>query len=122
MLNPTKPHPDPALLTTEPPTLNNIADDALKLNIVSPGFKEHPETVTSTLGITPDPQQSPLQETHIVRDPLGEDLPKKRKSPQNANQSDIVSDLKQYLFRPEVAGGLLGVGMLYDDFSRVSNY
>ncbi|RPD53508.1 hypothetical protein L227DRAFT_581275 [Lentinus tigrinus ALCF2SS1-6] len=95
-----QPHPDPALLTTELPSADNIADDAAKLNVVAPDFKEHPATATSVQDIPPD-TSAPAPST-----------PSKRRRYLDEVEKEgfyLWNLVKQYLFHPAVAGGLLGL-------------
>ncbi|RDX54970.1 hypothetical protein OH76DRAFT_1478465 [Lentinus brumalis] len=93
-----QPHPDPALLTTEPPSADNIADDAAKLNIVSPDFKSHPATTTSVKDIPSDaaPPSTPSKRRRYLDEVEQEG-------------SYLFNVAKQYLFHPAIAGGLLGL-------------
>ncbi|KAI1795497.1 hypothetical protein LXA43DRAFT_970433 [Ganoderma leucocontextum] len=92
-----QPHPDPALLNTEPPSADNIADDAAKINLVSSDFKQNPVTETSTQNISsgaPTP---------------GGDR-RSRYIDEVEREGFYVWNLaKQYLFHPGVAGGLIGL-------------
>lgn len=88
-----QPHPDPALLNTTPPQHPPIADDTAKVNIVAPDFKEHPRTYF----------------VETVHEETGEDYPEKKPTPR-ARESNVVDIVKQYLIRPGVAGGLIGLG------------
>ncbi|CCM00392.1 uncharacterized protein FIBRA_02422 [Fibroporia radiculosa] len=102
----SQPHADPALLTTEPPSASNIADDAAKVNIVSPDFRAHPATVTSVGNIASDsPPEHPSP--GAPRSPKGN----ARKYLRDAEQegSYLWNLTKHYLFRPSVAGGVLGL-------------
>ena len=101
-----QPHPDPALLTTEPPTADNIADDAAKVNVVAPDFRSNPETITSISG--PPPQLPEDAHAHHGRDAKG-------KAKQYLHEAEeegfyLYARAKHYLFRPGVAGGLIGLG------------
>ncbi|KAI0745318.1 hypothetical protein C8Q76DRAFT_806736 [Earliella scabrosa] len=91
-----QPHPDPALLTTEPPSASNIADDAAKLNVVAPDFKSNPATTTSIQDIPSDAQPTPS---------------KRRRYLDEVEQEGfyLFNVAKQYLLHPAVAGGLLGI-------------
>ncbi|KAI0645892.1 hypothetical protein C8Q79DRAFT_723341 [Trametes meyenii] len=95
-----QPHPDPALLTTEPPSADNLADDAAKLNIVAPDFKQHPETVTSAQDITkdlPTPGESKEGRSRRYLHEVEEE------------GFYLWNAARHYLLRPAVAGGLLGL-------------
>ncbi len=97
-----QPHPDPALLTTEPPSADNIADDAAKLNIVSPDFKSHPATTTSVKDIPSDaaPPSTPSKRRRYLDEVEQEG-------------SYLFNVAKQYLFHPAIAGGLLGLSAYF---------
>ncbi|KAI0815221.1 hypothetical protein BC629DRAFT_1579714 [Irpex lacteus] len=95
-----QPHPDPALLTTEPPSQDNIADDAAKLNIVSNDFRENPATLTSTADIREDKSSK------------GKKAVDKAKHYAHELEDEgfyLWNLVKHQLLRPGVAGGLLGV-------------
>ncbi|KAF7793770.1 hypothetical protein EIP86_004891 [Pleurotus ostreatoroseus] len=103
-----QPHPDPALLTTEPPSQDNIADDAAKLNIVSPDFKQHPATLTSIQDI-PAESTPPVSHPHYHKEKAADRA--RRYAHQVEDEGFYLWNVtKHYLFRPAVAGGLLGVG------------
>ncbi|KZT72039.1 hypothetical protein DAEQUDRAFT_763170 [Daedalea quercina L-15889] len=101
-----QPHPDPAFLTTEPPSADNIAEDAAKVNVVAPDFRSNPETTTSLSGPPPEvgggPSPSPAYRA------------KKGKGKQYFHEAEeegsyLITRAKQYLLQPGVAGGLLGL-------------
>ncbi len=100
-----QPHPDPALLTTEPPSADNIADDAAKLNIVSSDFKSHPATTTSVKDVPSD-----------AAPPAPSTPSKRRRYLDEVEQegSYLFNVAKQYLFHPAIAGGLLGLSAYID--------
>jgi len=99
-----QPHADPSLLNTDPLSADNVADDAAKLNVVS---SSNPATFTSETQITVDDEYDDLTSgSH------------KRKLEKNAKKSlneveaegEYLWELtKQYLFRPGIAGGLIGL-------------
>ncbi|KAI0743946.1 hypothetical protein C8Q80DRAFT_1272567 [Daedaleopsis nitida] len=91
-----QPHPDPALLTTEPPSADNIAEDAAKVNIVAPDFKQHPATTTSIKDIPSDKYSAPSKRRRYIDEAEEEGL-------------YIWNLAKQYLLHPAVFGGLLGI-------------
>lgn len=103
-----QPHPDQGLLNTIPPHHSGIADDAAKVNIVAPDFKEHPHTLTSEAEILVDDVSSDLEaEPHKSR---------RHKKHHNAEPdafAHAVDVFKHYLIRPGVAGGLIGLGMIF---------
>ncbi|OBZ68151.1 hypothetical protein A0H81_11885 [Grifola frondosa] len=100
-----QPHPDQALFNTDPPTADNIADDAAKLNIVSPDFKAHPETLTSEAHIQPDADLPPSGDHKHAKHH------KAKKYAHEAEQEGIYlwNLTKRHLFRPAVAGGFVGL-------------
>ncbi|OJT13113.1 hypothetical protein TRAPUB_10339 [Trametes pubescens] len=99
-----QPHADQGLLTTEPPSADNIADDAAKLNIVSPDFKQHPATTTSVQDISPD-LSTPGAPTG------GRKSGKGRRYLDEAEQEGFYlwNVAKYYILQPSVAGGLVGL-------------
>lgn len=107
--------PDPALLQTARPHRDIVADDAAKVNVVSPDFKVHPATVTSETDILVEDASS--DETDPGAAP---GAPKKaRKSRKNKAKRELrkAEDeglylwelAKEQILRPGVAGGLVGV-------------
>ncbi|KAK7692713.1 hypothetical protein QCA50_004346 [Cerrena zonata] len=97
-----QPQPDFGLLNTEPPTADNIADDAAKLNIVSPDWKSNPATITSETRPPPasDKEKIPAKA--------------KARARRYAHEAEVEgfhlwNVTQNYLFRPAVAGGLLGL-------------
>ena len=113
-----QPKPDSALLNTVPPTTSTVIDDASKVNIVAPDFKEHPESVTSkanaTLVLESDYEDG--DEGNVN----GSEKRKRRKERQSHDaQTETEGQMeveglwaiaKERLLQPGVAGGLLGVG------------
>ncbi|KAI0759828.1 hypothetical protein BD413DRAFT_594966 [Trametes elegans] len=98
-----QPHPDPSLLTTEPPSADNIADDASKLNVVAPDFKKHPATTTSTQDVPPD--------LPTPGAPSGTAESRSRRYLHEAEEEGFYlwNLAKYYILQPSVAGGLLGL-------------
>jgi hypothetical protein len=94
---PPQSRPDPALLTTTPPTHCAVADDTAKVNIVGPGFKDHPRTYTSEANKI------------IYYDTGTPPSPKPKKEPEN-EYDNVWETAKSYLLQPGVAGGLIGIG------------
>ena len=88
------------MLNTDPPTADNIADDAAKINIVSHDFKSNPATVTSESKPPPDSERETAKA-------------KARRYVHEAEEEGfhLWNVTKYYLFRPAVAGGLLGLCM-----------
>ncbi|TDL21663.1 hypothetical protein BD410DRAFT_789407 [Rickenella mellea] len=102
----SQPQPDQALLNTEHPHTTNVADDNLKVNVVSQDFKSHPETTTSVNNPFPELDMS---------DGLGKS-PQARKE-KAREQIDKAEEeglafwelAKDKVLQPGVAGGLIGV-------------
>src|SRR4051812_30025494 len=65
-----QPHPDTALLNTDPPTAPSTADDAAKVNVVAPDFRENPQTLTSEAEVIPQGTNGPdfARDEPITRD------------------------------------------------------
>lgn len=89
------------------PSADNIADDSAKVNIVSADFKSIPVTYTSDGRSNDD-----------YDDPPSEHDDRKRKSKKKTRQGYTEAEaegeyiwgiIKQYLLRPGVAGGLVGL-------------
>ncbi|KAI0074153.1 hypothetical protein K474DRAFT_1665732 [Panus rudis PR-1116 ss-1] len=99
-----QPHPDPALFTTEPPSASNIIDDAAKLNVVAPDAAEHPVTVTSANRPVVQEPETPSSRKQTAKD-------KARRYAHEAEEEGwyLWNTAKHYLFRPAIAGGLLGL-------------
>ncbi|KAI0094650.1 hypothetical protein BDY19DRAFT_988466 [Irpex rosettiformis] len=112
-----QPHPDPALLTTETPSHDSIADDAAKINIVAPDFKQNPATVTSTADIPAESAPVPISggvpdHTSPNEKSRGQNAADKAKyyAQELEDEGFYLWNLaKHWLLRPGVAGGLLGV-------------
>ncbi|KAL5528825.1 hypothetical protein ACEPAF_7964 [Sanghuangporus sanghuang] len=106
--------PDTALLNTVPPTTSNVADDASKVNVVASDFKEHPATLTSETNASLAVSESDYEydEGGNVN---GSEKRKRRKARQGqlhdaeAEAAGLWAIVKERLFQPGVAGGLLGV-------------
>jgi hypothetical protein len=105
-----QPHADPSLLNTQPSSVDNIADDGAKVNVVSADFKSNPATYTSEARMTFDDKYDDLAADHH------DGKNKQKKKAQKAYREVEVEGeyiwevIKQYLFRPGVAGGLIGLG------------
>jgi len=97
-----QPRPNPALLNTTPPTHSNVADDTLKVNIVGPDFKEHPRTTTSEAFKIDD-----YAKDYQVNSPHIRERSKDREESEQVQ--NVWEVTKYYLFRPGVAGGLIGI-------------
>ncbi|TRM65406.1 hypothetical protein BD626DRAFT_488682 [Schizophyllum amplum] len=102
-----QPHADPALLTTETPQADNVADDAAKVTIVSPDYKEHPATITSETAPPPDMDNFP--EMPSSAGGAGGSKKNKRFQEAEAEGAYLLQVAKHYIFRPGVAGGLVGL-------------
>ena len=107
-----QPKPDSALLNTVPPTTSTVIDDASKVNIVAPDFKEHPESVTSKANATLVFESD--YEGENEGNANGSEKRKRRKERQSHDAQTEAEGLwvvvKERLLQPGVAGGLLGVG------------
>jgi hypothetical protein len=90
--------------------VDNVADDGAKVNIVSSNFKSNPATYTSVGRMAFDDGY----DDPVAIDNDSKHKPKKKvnKAYQEAEaESEYIWEVtKQYLFRPGVAGGLLGLG------------
>ncbi|KAI0691777.1 hypothetical protein BC835DRAFT_1359898 [Cytidiella melzeri] len=112
-----QPHPDLGLLNTEPPSHDNIADDAAKLNIVSADFKQNPATVTSTAGVPTESAPIPISgglPSHTTSGSRSKGQKASDKAKKYAHELEdegfyLWNFAKHQLLRPGVAGGLLGV-------------
>lgn len=104
-----QPTADQALLNTEQPHASNIADDSAKVGVVSHDFKEHPETVTSQHAddeIIPSAIPSEPKRAHKEKK-----MPSKPLDEARAEGLYLWELTKHALFRPGVAGGLVGLGI-----------
>ncbi|KAG1839265.1 hypothetical protein F4604DRAFT_1940905 [Suillus subluteus] len=96
---------DPALLTTERSAASNVVDDTSKVNVVSNDFKENLATYTSETYVPED-----------VDDDLVDPGRKPVKGKKNRRFQEAQAEgiylwevTKHYLFRPGVAGGIIGL-------------
>lgn len=96
-----QPRPDPALLNITHPTHSDITDDARKVNVVGPDSKEHPRT---TISETAKIDNS----TEIPATSKGDEFKKGLDELEEEGQN-VWETAKYYLFRPGVAGGLIGI-------------
>lgn len=123
-----QPHADQNLLNTTQPSADPVADDAAKINIVPADFKSHPASklwrcvsntkanllpaMTSEADIIVDADSgdefSPSESKHAKR----RHAKSKRRQEAEAEGLYIWETAKHYLFRPGVAGGLVGLGEL----------
>ncbi|KAH8080292.1 hypothetical protein BXZ70DRAFT_1073796 [Cristinia sonorae] len=111
-----QPHVDLGLLNTEPPSADNIAEDATKVNLVPPGFKDTLASAEKQRGVPaetygpftpPNPNVNPNgnhQKSQHAKD-------KARKYIHEVEEEGfhLWNVTKDYLFRPSVAGGLIGL-------------
>ncbi|KAF8161018.1 hypothetical protein B0H34DRAFT_788187, partial [Crassisporium funariophilum] len=110
-----QPHPDTALLNTTPPTHSNVADDAAKVNIVGPDFKQDLHTITSEADrIFEDTEHTYTSPNHNTSSNNNNGGGKPRKSSRRLQEVEAESlyiweTAKHYLIRPGVAGGLVGI-------------
>lgn len=105
-----QPHPDPALLTTEPPTADNIVDDAKKVNIVAPDFKTQSANTQTTPDSSPNAHATPPTDKHLSRAEAAREAAKRYVHEAELEGFHLWNVTKEFLFRPAVAGGLLGLG------------
>ncbi|KAG1895563.1 uncharacterized protein F5891DRAFT_1058061 [Suillus fuscotomentosus] len=106
-----QPRPDPALLTTERSSASNVIDDTLKVNVVSSDFKENPATYTSKTYVPEGIDDDLVDPGRKAVTGKGH----KRLQEAQAEGIYLWEVTKHYLFRPGVAGGLIGlvnVGLL----------
>ncbi|KAF5325879.1 hypothetical protein D9611_000205 [Ephemerocybe angulata] len=107
-----QPQPDPGLLTVEEPSGSTTIDTSSKINIVSSQeFKDHPHTDAET--VPTQPQVVSGNSGSGNKRPLGEDTTrdkiKKRKHQAQEEAATLWAQVVDYVVRPQVAGGLLGV-------------
>ena len=96
---PFQPRPDPALLNTTPPSASHVIDENMKVNLVPPTYSEPRLYVPED-----DDDELPVPEK---RSPA-----KRRFKEAEAEGIYLLEITKRYLLRPEVAGGLIGLGLL----------
>ncbi|GJJ06533.1 hypothetical protein Clacol_000725 [Clathrus columnatus] len=99
-----QPRPNPNLLNTEPPTAPTFVDDTVKVSVVDPSYKEYPATTTSLNRPPTDDERSKRHHHETYKEKAKKDF--------NAAERRGIGmwdDMKERLFRPGVAGGLLGV-------------
>ena len=99
-------------MNTTPPSSTNVADDSSKVGVVAPDFKERPATETSVQEVFPerddtydnfndstssDPLKRKRRKTHRAVDEV------------KAEGAYIWDTISKYVFRPGVAGGLVGI-------------
>ncbi|KAF8973366.1 hypothetical protein BDZ97DRAFT_1780930 [Flammula alnicola] len=105
------PHPDTALLNTTPPSHSGVADDAAKVNIVAPDFKDHPHTYTSEAGEILHHQDdvNDSDPPAHANDGSKGGKPSKRIQEVEAEGLYLWETAKHYFIRPGVACGLIGL-------------
>lgn len=104
-----QPLPDPALLNTTKPTASGIADDTVKVGVVSPNFKQNPATTTSTYQPPRyDEEESDSPPHHRAAKNKAKAKKVARDAEKEAIHWSVVA--KELVLRPPVAGGLVGVG------------
>jgi len=103
-----QPLPDPALLNTTKPTASGVADDTTKVGIVSAGFKQNPATTTST---HQPPRYGEEESDSSPHRRTAKSKSKAKKVAHDAEKEAIrwSAVAKELMFRPPVAGGLVGV-------------
>jgi len=114
-----QPHPDTALLNTTPPTAAAVANDTSKVNLVPPDFRENPQTTTSEAEILPQnvvtlkTTRDDRQETNHLDKHTGMNHHEVKRPVQEgkARTNGLCGSVVEYLVRPGVAGGLLGLGV-----------
>lgn len=111
-----QPHADPGLLTTDPPTHDNIADGLGKVNIVSSDFRDHPESTFNAHDIPVDREPAPAHNhnhSHAHGHPHHENAADRARRYAHELEDEgfhLWTAAKHVLLRPAVAGGLLGIG------------
>jgi hypothetical protein len=127
----SQPRPDTALLNTEPaPEASSIADDTAKVGVVSHDFKEHPATLTSEADVIdqyPPPPPPTVGSTHKTSSAKDTAKSKARQVEREAREVAhkaeeeglcLWDQLKDYVLRPGVAGGLVGIVVRFTDTSK----
>ncbi|KAG2150613.1 hypothetical protein DEU56DRAFT_851327 [Suillus clintonianus] len=100
-----QPRPDPALLTTEHSSASNVIDDTSKVNIVSSDFKDKLATRTSETYVPKDIDDDLIDPGRKV----GKSKGNRRLQEARAEGTYLWEVTKHILFRPGVAGGLIGL-------------
>jgi len=109
-----QPLPNPALFNTTKPTASGVADDIAKVGVVSSNFKQNPATTTSTYQpprYEEESDSSPHHRTKKDNKAKADNKVKAKKLARDAEKEAIhwSAVVKELLFRPPVAGGLIGV-------------
>jgi hypothetical protein len=115
-----QPHPDPSLLNTNPYPASNVADDGAKVNVVSSDFKSNPATFTSEAQVTVDDDYGDLNTTTRAgaNNKNFKKNAKKGFREAEAEGEYLWEITKQYILRPGVAGGLVGLSAFFLMFSN----
>jgi hypothetical protein len=126
-----QPRPDTALLNTEPaPEASSVADDTAKVGVVSHDFKEHPATLTSEADVIdqyPPPPPPTVGSTHKTSSAKDTAKNKARQIEREAREVAhkaeeeglyLWDQLKDYVLRPGVAGGLVGIVVRFTHISK----
>lgn len=112
-----QPHPDPSLLNTNPFPASNVADDGAKVNVVSSDFKSNPATFTSEAQVTVDDDYGDLTTARSgANNKKFKKNAKKGFREAEAEGEYLWEVTKQYILRPGVAGGLIGLGAFFLSF------
>jgi hypothetical protein len=115
------PQPDPNLLSTEAPSGSHVVDDSAKVAVVSSDFKEHPQSEFTENIRQNVPQESsgtrvpmPTLKDDIISQPVPAQPSKARRAGHKAKAEavSIWDHATNFLLRPGVAGGLIGLGRL----------
>jgi len=103
-----QPLPDPALLNTNKSTASGVADDTIKVGVVSPNFKQNPATTTSTYQ---PPRYNEEESDSSPHRRTAKNKAKAKKLARDAEKEAIhwSAVVKELVLRPPVAGGLVGV-------------
>lgn len=103
-----QPHPDPALLNATPPHHSAILNDASKVTLVPPEFKEKLRSPTPPA--VADLQFDSSSETRQSNVNSSGSKTQRREPSQERPEHSAFELIKHYFFRPSVAGGLIGLG------------
>ena len=109
-----QPRPDPSLLTTDSDVGegSRVIDSSSKMNVVNSDFKENPHTDVE--GIPPDRGSGggPSGGSRFSRVGGNSGIPKqpRRHHPNREDAFTLWQQVLDYVVRPQVASGLLGVG------------
>ncbi|KAF9529335.1 hypothetical protein CPB83DRAFT_812776 [Crepidotus variabilis] len=108
-----QPHADPALLNTTASTAPLVADDAAKVNVVAPEFLDDYRTTYSEADkISEQPRR--YAAPTVPAAPTASHSDKHSRAKKRVHEAEeegyqLWETAKQYLFRPGVAGGLIGI-------------